>query len=157
MKATLKTAILLLSIQFCIAQSSKDSFYFKKISEPGVRFISVYNGKYKVFTQKVGEGKIKLLLLHGGPVNTHEYFENFPFHLRNNDIEIYYYDQLGSYYSDQPNDTSIWNANCINFTQLRFGLKNHQQAVNVGEKFSDDLAKSSQISIKWYDNNLKKS
>lgn len=110
MKAILTTSILFLSIQFCFAQAIKDSFYYKKISEPGIKFISVENGKYKVFTQKVGEGKIKLLLLHGGPVNTHEYFENFPFHLKNNDIEIYYYDQLGSYYSDQPNDTSIWNA-----------------------------------------------
>lgn len=111
MKRIITLVTIILSTQLCFGQTTKDSFYYKKIAEEGVKFISVYNGKYKVFTQKVGDGKIKLLLLHGGPVNTHEYFEIFPQNLRNQGIEIYYYDQLGSYYSDQPKDTSIWNVN----------------------------------------------
>lgn len=70
--------------------------------------ISVCNGKYKVFTQKFGNGKIKLLLLHGGPGNGHEYFENFPSHLIKKGVTVYYYDQLGSYYSDSPLDSAIF-------------------------------------------------
>jgi proline iminopeptidase len=52
---------------------------------------------------------IKVLLLHGGPGLTqlYECFDGFP----NESIEYIYYDQLGSYYSDQPNDNSLWTTN----------------------------------------------
>jgi proline iminopeptidase len=46
--------------------------------------------------------------LHGGPACTHEYFECFENFFPQENIEFYYYDQLGSYYSDQPTDTSLW-------------------------------------------------
>jgi proline iminopeptidase len=64
-----------------------------------------------VFTQKAGTGNINLLLLHGGPENTHEYFENFPENLKRSGVTIYFYDQLGSYFSDTPDDSTIWNIN----------------------------------------------
>jgi proline iminopeptidase len=99
-----------LTAQDCFCQLAKDSSYYKKITQKGVKFIPVRNGEYKVFTQKVGKGKIKLLLLHGGPMNTHEYFENFPKYLNKEGIQIYYYDQLGTYHSDQPTDTSFWDV-----------------------------------------------
>jgi proline iminopeptidase len=73
----------------------------------GVKLITV-EGKYRVWTQQVGQGSIKLLLLHGGPANTHEYLENFPQHLNPADVQVYFYDQLGSYHSDQPDDSSLW-------------------------------------------------
>lgn len=41
----------------------------------GIRWIPVVNGKYKVWTKKIGSGKTKVLLLHGGPGFNHEYFE----------------------------------------------------------------------------------
>lgn len=100
---------LLISVYNLEAQEAKDSTYYAKIAAPGTKMIPVYNGKYKVFTQKIGSGKIKLLLLHGGPENTHEYFENFPEHLKKLGVTVYYYDQLGSYFSDTPNDPTIWN------------------------------------------------
>jgi proline iminopeptidase len=50
--------------------------------------------------------KIKVLLLHGGPGLTHELYESF-WVFSNESIEYIYYDQLGSYYSDQP-DNSLW-------------------------------------------------
>lgn len=65
-------------------------------------------GGYHVWTRRVGESPIKLLLLHGGPGMTHEYLESFQDYLPNDGIEIYFYDQLGSYYSDQPDDPSLW-------------------------------------------------
>jgi len=74
--------------------------------------ISTPNGKFKVWTKRVGNNpKIKVLLLHGGPGFTHEYLECFDSYLPKAGIEYYYYDQLGSYYSDQPSDTSLWNIN----------------------------------------------
>ncbi len=75
----------------------------------GIKMIPVHGGKYKVWTKRVGNNpKIKLLLLHGGPAVTHEYFESFDSFLPAEGMEYYYYDQLGSHYSDQPNDTSLW-------------------------------------------------
>ncbi len=62
-----------------------------------------------VWTKRIGNNpRIKLLLLHGGPGCTHEYFEAFDSFLPAAGIEYYYYDQLGSYYSDQPEDDRLW-------------------------------------------------
>jgi proline iminopeptidase len=41
-----------------------------------------------------------VLLLHGGPGATHEYLEAFDSYLPAAGIEYYYYDQLGSGFSD---------------------------------------------------------
>ena len=47
-----------------------------EVKTGGIRMLPV-DGKYKVWTKKVGRGPIKLLTLHGGPGCTHEYFECF--------------------------------------------------------------------------------
>jgi proline-specific peptidases, Bacillus coagulans-type subfamily len=79
------------------------------VKSGGVKMIPIMGGKYKVWTKRVGNNpKIKLLLLHGGPAATHEYFESFDSFLSAEGIEYYYYDQLGSAYSDQPTDSSLW-------------------------------------------------
>ena len=52
---------------------------------------------------------LKVLLLHGGPGATHEYLEACDSYLPAAGIEYYYYyDQLGSAYSDQPDEDSLW-------------------------------------------------
>jgi len=79
-----------------------------EVKTGGVRLIPIEGGKYKVWTKKLGAGKIKVLTLHGGPGFTHEYFECFEDFLPSAGIEFYYYDQLGSFYSDQPDDKSLW-------------------------------------------------
>jgi len=107
MKYFVISLLLLLSFS-AFAQVKKDSIYYVKTSQPGVKMVSVHNGRYKVFTQKIGSGKIKLLLLHGGPANGHEYLENFPLHLNKKDVTIYYFEQLGSYYSDNPIDSTAY-------------------------------------------------
>ncbi len=72
--------------------------------------ISTPKGEFKVWTKRVGNNPtMKLLLLHGGPGATHEVFECFDGYFPAEGIEYIYYDQLGSYYSDQPVDTSLWN------------------------------------------------
>ena len=71
--------------------------------------IATPRGKFKVWTKRVGNNpRIKLLLLHGGPGCTHEYFEPCESYLPAAGIEFYYYDQLGSHYSDQPKDPDLW-------------------------------------------------
>jgi proline iminopeptidase len=73
-----------------------------------VRMIEVTTpqGTFNVWTRRVGDNpRIKLLLLHGGPGATHEHFEAFEDFLPAEDIEFYFYDQLGSYFSDQPEMT----------------------------------------------------
>lgn len=68
------------------------------------------SGGFHVWTRKVGDSPIKILLLHGGPGSTHEYLESFQEHLPQEGIEIYFYDQLGSYHSDQPSDPKLWDV-----------------------------------------------
>ncbi len=77
----------------------------------GVRLIPITTprGTFNVWTKRVGNNpRIKLLLLHGGPGATHEYFEAFDSYLPAAGIEYYFYDQLGSFYSDQPDAPDLW-------------------------------------------------
>ncbi len=77
----------------------------------GIKMIPISTpiGNFNVWTKRVGNNpKIKVLLLHGGPGGTHEFFECFDGFFPQENIEYIYYDQLGSYYSDQPNDNSLW-------------------------------------------------
>jgi proline iminopeptidase len=76
----------------------------------GVRMIPIHTpaGDFRVWTKRVGNNpRIKVLLLHGGPGATHEAFEAFDSFLPADGVEYYYYDQLGSYYSDQPDDPKL--------------------------------------------------
>lgn len=77
----------------------------------GVRRIPVETpkGTFQVWTKRVGESpRMKLLLLHGGPAATHEYFEGLADRLPAEGIEVILYDQLGSAHSDQPKDPDLW-------------------------------------------------
>ena len=77
----------------------------------GIKMIPIETpkGTFKVWTKRVGNNPtIKVLLLHGGPGMTHEIYECFDGYFPQENIEYYYYDQLGSYYSDQPSDLSLW-------------------------------------------------
>lgn len=77
----------------------------------GIKMIPITTpkGTFNVWTKRMGNNpKMKVLLLHGGPGGTHEFFENFDGYLPNEEIEYIYYDQLDSYYSDKPNDSTLW-------------------------------------------------
>jgi proline iminopeptidase len=77
----------------------------------GVRMVPVQTpvGAFKVWTKRIGNNPaLRLLLLHGGPGATHEYLEACDSYLPAAGVEYYYYDQLGSAFSDQPNEDSLW-------------------------------------------------
>jgi proline iminopeptidase len=77
----------------------------------GVRMVPVStpSGRFRVWTRRFGNNPaLRLLLLHGGPGATHEYLEGCDAYLPRAGVEYYLYDQLGSHYSDQPDDPSLW-------------------------------------------------
>jgi proline iminopeptidase len=66
-------------------------------------------GNFRVWVKRTGNNpRLKVLLLHGGPGATHEYLEACDSFLPAAGIEYYYYDQLGSGFSDQPAEPSLW-------------------------------------------------
>lgn len=105
-QTTLASAALA-SFSFLSSRANPKPALQPDIKTGGVKMITLDNG-YKVWTKKVGNGRLKVLTLHGGPGCTHEYFECFEDFLPQEGIEFYYYDQLGSEYSDKPTDTKLW-------------------------------------------------
>ena len=110
--------VLLLFIFSCTRQEhpsatglAKYFTYGDGVESAGIRMIPIQTpaGEFKVWTKRFGNNpKIKILLLHGGPAMTHEYMECFETFFQREAFEFYEYDQLGSYYSDQPKDSSLW-------------------------------------------------
>ncbi len=77
----------------------------------GVNIIPIKtpSGTFNVWTKRIGNNpKMKVLLLHGGPGGNHSMFESFESYFPAEDIEFYYYDQLGSLNSDHPTDSTLW-------------------------------------------------
>ncbi|GAC1650167.1 MAG: proline-specific peptidase family protein [Herpetosiphon sp.] len=77
----------------------------------GVKMIPIptAKGTFRVWTKRIGNHPtMKVLLLHGGPGATHEYLEAFDSYFPGAGIEYYFYDQLGSAYSDQPDEPELW-------------------------------------------------
>jgi proline iminopeptidase len=77
----------------------------------GVKLVPITTpkGEFRVWTKRTGNNpRVKVLLLHGGPGATHEYLEACDSWFPAAGIEYYYYDQLGSTYSDQPDDPDLW-------------------------------------------------
>lgn len=134
------------------------------------KIIRLANG-YHVWTRKAGEGPIKVLLLHGGPGLTHEYLENFQDFLVPEGIEIYFYEQLGSYFSDQPDDPDLWTIErfCNEVEEVRVGLGlddfylyGHswggmlaiEYALKYGESLKGLIISSTTASMKLWDKHL---
>ncbi|MFM8895684.1 MAG: proline iminopeptidase-family hydrolase, partial [Actinomycetales bacterium] len=83
----------------------------QEVISGGARMVPITTpaGDFRVWTKRVGTNPdLKVLLLHGGPGATDELYECFDVWFPAAGIEYYYYDQLGSYRSDQPSDPSLW-------------------------------------------------
>jgi proline iminopeptidase len=77
----------------------------------GARMVPIETprGTFRVWTKRVGTNPdLKVLLLHGGPGASDELFECFDSWFPAAGIEYYYYDQLGSFRSDQPDEPPLW-------------------------------------------------
>jgi proline iminopeptidase len=71
--------------------------------------ISTPLGDFRVWTKRTGNNPdVALLLLHGGPGATHEYFTCCDSFLPPARVQYHYYDQLGSGLSSVPEDPSLW-------------------------------------------------
>jgi proline iminopeptidase len=67
------------------------------------------SGRFFVWTKRIGNNPdLKVLLLHGGPGATHEYLDACDSFLPGAGVEYYYYDQLGSGFSDEPDIPALW-------------------------------------------------
>ena len=125
MKRTLLLILILFVLQACARETPSDQVLtFTIPASPylnysgrddvlsgGVKMIPITTAKgvFRVWTKRVGNNpKIKVLLLHGGPGATHEYLEALDSYFPASSIEYYYYDQLGSAYSDQPREPDLW-------------------------------------------------
>ncbi|WNG28268.1 alpha/beta fold hydrolase [Cystobacter fuscus] len=128
----------LLLLQACAAQAPASSRYFDSSGRPDVLSggarrieISTSQGRFHVWTKRVGNNPtIKVLLLHGGPGNTSEYFEAADSYFPGASIEYYYYDQLGSFRSDQPDDAKL--AALLNTEHFVEEVEQVRQALGLG-------------------------
>lgn len=93
----------------------------------GVKVVPITTplGDFQVWTKRTGNNPdVALLLLHGGPGATHEYFTGADSYLPAAGVEYYYYDQLGSGYSSAPDEPSLWTIDRFvdEVEQVRHGL-----------------------------------
>ncbi|MBI3716481.1 MAG: proline iminopeptidase-family hydrolase [Betaproteobacteria bacterium] len=115
---TISTSALLFAALATHVDAAPPASYFDNgkrgdVLSGGVKLIPVKTpkGTFNVWTKRVGNNpSVKVLLLHGGPGATHEYFEAFDSYFPGAGIEYYYYDQLGSAFSDQPDEPSLWDT-----------------------------------------------
>lgn len=125
-------------------------------STGGIKMIPITTpkGEFKVWTKRIGNNpKMKVLLLHGGPGMTHEIYESFEGYFPQEGIEFYYYDQLGSYYSDQPKDLSLWDLDRFveEVEQVRIALGlNKDNFYLFGQSWGGILG--AQYALKYQDN-----
>lgn len=101
-------------------------------------------GNFEVWTKRIGNNpSLRLLLLHGGPGATHEYFEAADSWLPAAGVEYYYYDQLGSGRSDRPDDESLWDLHRfvdeVEQVRLALGL-DRENFVLLGHSWGGILA-----------------
>jgi proline iminopeptidase len=112
----------------------------------GIKMIPIQTsfGEFKVWTKRVGNNpRIKVLLLHGGPGASHEAFVCFDSYFPAEGFEYYYYDQLGSYYSDQPKEPDLWEISRFveEVEQVRKALKlNRSNFYLFGQSWGGMLA-----------------
>jgi proline iminopeptidase len=106
--------------------------------------VATPSGEFRVWTRRVGTNSdLKVLLLHGGPGASDELYECFDLWFPREGIEYYYYDQLGSFRSDQPDDPSLWTLDRFvdEVEQVRKALHlDHSNFVLLGQSWGGMLA-----------------
>tara|TARA_Y100000389_G_scaffold10536_1_gene9800 strand:- start:17963 stop:18976 length:1014 start_codon:yes stop_codon:yes gene_type:complete len=128
-KITILFSLLLVSCSQNTESTNKYLDYSSKEDKlsGGVKIVQIEtpSGKFNVWTKRIGNNPTKkVLLLHGGPGANHEYFQAVDSYFPKESIEYYYYDQLGSSFSDKPKDNSLWTIERFvdEVEQVRLGL-----------------------------------
>jgi proline iminopeptidase len=167
MKNLLLLVFALCILQGCSNQEKKETATTEKSSyfdysgsddqvTGGIKMIPIETpkGTFNVYTKRMGNNpKMRVLLLHGGPGGTHEEFGNFDGYLPNEEIEYIYYDQLDSYYSDKPNDSTLWTTEHFveEVEQVRKALDlNSDNFYLLGQSWGGILAM--EYALKYQDN-----
>jgi proline iminopeptidase len=144
--------LIIISVASCTTRDAgppvRDYFSMPEsgIQDGGIRRIKIGTPKdsFFVWTKQVGNNpKLRVLLLSGGPGCSHEYFECFENFFPRNDIEFIYYDQLGCGFSDNPNDTAMWDLSRYvdELEQVRMALKlDSTNCVLLGHSWGGILA-----------------
>ena len=160
----MKKLLLLISISLLSCQSPNKSNSYLDYSgrsdklSGGVKIIPINTplGKFNVWTKRIGNNPSKkVLLLHGGPGFNHQYFQAFESFFPKESIEFYYYDQLGSEFSDKPKDESLWTIDRFvdEVEQVRQALNlNSENFIILGHSWGGILG--IEYALK-YQNNLK--
>ncbi len=139
-------------------ESNQSTDLYTDVQTGGIKIIPIETtkGKFNIWTKRIGDNPtIKVLLLNGGPGETHEYFECFESFFPEQNIEFIYYDQLGCGLSDNPKDTTMWHLSRFveEVEQVRKGLHlNRDNFYLLGHSWGGILAM--QYALK-YQNNLK--
>ena len=147
----MKKLLFLISISLLSCQSPNKSNSYLDYSgrsdklSGGVKIIPINTplGKFNVWTKRIGNNPAKkVLLLHGGPGANHEYFQAIESFFPKESIEFYYYDQLGSEFSDKPKDESLWTIDRFvdEVEQVRQALKlNSENFIILGHSWGGIL------------------
>ncbi len=96
----------------------------------GSHILTLKNG-FHLFSRTAGQGDIKLLCVHGGPGSNHEEFENFGEQLASVGVQVSMYDQLGSFYSDQPDFTQPENKKYLTLDYYLSELEEVRQQLGL--------------------------
>lgn len=78
--------------------------------EEGFMPFKEFKTYYRIVGEKKDNGKKPLVLLHGGPGSSHNYFEVLDSLAKEDDRQLIMYDQLGCGESYVPNRPDLWNA-----------------------------------------------
>lgn len=96
----------------------------------GTTILTLDNG-YHLWTNTQGTGDIHLLCLHGGPGGNHEYWENFGKELADLGVQVHMYDQLGSFYSDQPDYSQPGNDQLLTYDYFLDEVEEVRQKLGI--------------------------
>jgi proline iminopeptidase len=98
--------VFLLCCQSSFAQVA-DSILTQARAKENGRLITV-NNRYRLWVQQAGSGKNKLLILPGGPGNSHYGYEPFLHLLPQHDLQVYILDMVDCGLSDRTQNKTYW-------------------------------------------------
>jgi proline iminopeptidase len=139
MRLNVYLMVFLACCQVSFAQMSESILTQARGKEKG-RLITV-NDRYQLWVQQAGSGKNKLLILPGGPGNSHYGYEPFLHLLPPHDTQVYILDMVDCGLSDRTQNTTYWSiANYIHDIETVRSALGLDQFYLLGHSFGGMLA-----------------